>query len=171
MLRLAYPRFYANITKQDALATIELWYSMFKDSDFELVELALNTLIKTFEYPPTIADISHEMDRLRAAATNEPTATDEWNAIRKAIGNSIYNSGEMFEGLPPIAKQYVGSPYQLKQWAMAEDFNADVAKGQFFKQYEVLKQREKYKSILSEASVIKRLTEEKEAKYLEEKNG
>lgn len=158
MLRLAYPRFYANITKQDAQATLELWYSMFKEEDNDVVKAATKTLISSLEFPPTIADVKKEIDKLVNAATDKPTAIDEWNAIRKAIGNSIYNSAEMFETLSPIAKQYVGTPNQLKQWAMATDFNPDVAKGQFLKQYSVLEEREKYKAILDEKALVQRIT-------------
>ena len=48
-----------------------------------------------------------------------------------------------FENLPTIAKKFVGSPTQLKDWATSSDFCESVVRGQFLKQYDVLKERER----------------------------
>ena len=62
--------------------------------------------------------------------------------------NSTYNAVEEFERLPEIAKKFVGSPNQLREWATSDDYNDSVVKGQFFKQVEVIKQREKDNSMM-----------------------
>lgn len=166
LIRIAYPRFYANLTKQDALATIELWYSMFKDYEYKTVLMATQSLINNLEFSPTIADVKNEIYKL--TTSQEDTAIDEWNAIKKALSNSIYNSDRMYETLPPIAKKFVGSPNQLRQWAMNGDFNDGVVRGQFLKQYEVLQKREKYKSLMTPEikDFIQNLAEQKEIKML-----
>lgn len=122
---------------------------MFKDDDGALVDLAVKSLIRTLEFPPTIADVKKEIEKIAGAATGEATAIDEWNSIKKAIGNSIYNACEMFNKLSPLAQKYVGSPNQLYQWATSTDFNSEVAKGQFLRQYDTLKEREKYTKMLA----------------------
>ncbi len=167
LIRIAYPRFYANLTKQDALATIELWYSMFKDMEYEVVKVAVNSLINTLEFPPTIADVKNEIYKL--STVDENNALDEWNAIKGAIRNGIYYAGEMFERLPPIAKKFCGSPNQIKEWAMTPDLNDGVLRGQFLKQYDVIQKREKFKALMTPEvkEFIQKLTDQKDLKRLE----
>ena len=171
IIQTSYPRFYQNTQSSDLVKAVDLWAEIFANDDVAVVATAIKSLIQHLEFPPTIADVRKEIEKITDTALGVPTAVDEWNAIRKAIGNSIYRAGEMFEGLPPVAKAYVGSPNQLRQWATAEDFNADVAKGQFLRQHDTLAQREKYKALLSENSVVARISDKLKVKYLEEKNG
>lgn len=149
-MRASYPRFYQTTqSNEDANTIINLWHEIFKDDNATLVKKAVLALINKLEFPPTIADIRKEMECLFETATNEPTAIEEYNAIRKAIKNSIYYSVENFEKLPEIAKQFVGSPMQLREWAMSDDFNEEVLRGQFLKQYDSLKERKKHKQLLN----------------------
>lgn len=122
---------------------------MFEKDDADVVKLAVKNLINTLEFPPTIADVRKEITKLANVATDKPTAIDEWNAIKKAIGNSGYHADEEFEKLPPIAKKFVGAPRQLRDWGLAEDFNESVVRGQFLKQYEVLEERQRYQAMMS----------------------
>lgn len=142
---------------------------MFENDDVEIVKLATKNLIQHLEFPPTIADVRKEIDKLIETATDKPSAMDEWNEIRDAIRNSIYNSVQCFESLPPIAKKFVGSPNQLRSWAMADDFNDGVVRGQFLKQYEVIENREKRKAMMSPEvrSFIQELAHSKDVKMLD----
>ncbi len=140
-LKTAYPRFYADMSKQEMYNTIDLWVEMFKNDNPAHVTAAVKNLIVSFKFPPTIADIKDEMYKL--SNTDEQTPVELWNTIKKAMRNSAYNATAEFEALPDIAKKFVGSPNQLREWAISADYNDSVVKGQFFKQVEVLKQREK----------------------------
>lgn len=62
--------------------------------------------------------------------------TEVWNAIRKAIGNSSYNSVEEYEKLPEVAKQIVRSPSQLQEWAGSEGFNENVVQSLVYRSYD-----------------------------------
>ena len=145
MLRTAYPRFYANMTKEEAENTINLWLDCFKDDNPVLVTEGVKALINTLKFPPSIADVKEQMYKL---TDNGQTAIDCWNCIKKALGNSIYGSFEEFEKLPNICKQFVGSPATLRDWGMDTDFNESVVRGQFLNQYEKLKQREKEEKMI-----------------------
>ena len=59
---------------------------------------------------------------------------EAWNQVRKAI--SYYNARENFNKLPELAQQIVGSPNQLKEWAMMkmEDVGT-VVQSNFLKAY------------------------------------
>jgi hypothetical protein len=141
---------------------------MFQNDDVFVVKLAIKSLINSLEFPPTVADVRKEINKLIKTTNNEPEAIDEWNAIRHAIKSSIYYSAENFENLPPIAQKFVGSPSQLKAWAMEEDFQDGVLRGQFLKQYEVLKEREHYNAMLPEnvKAKIYELAEKKSTQFL-----
>lgn len=141
IIKLAYPNFYKNITKQEAENTVNLYQEMFKEDEANLVMVAVKELINTFQYPPTIADIKNKMYKL----TNiEKTPTELWNKLQSAISNSLYHSVEMFDGLPDEVKKFVGGPKQLKELSMMDsDVIHSVTKGQFFKQIETIQKRVK----------------------------
>ena len=141
VIRTAYPNFYKDMKKEDLEATIDLWAEMFAHENTQLVVAATKNLINTFKWPPTIADIKEEMYKLTEVETETPI--EVWNKIKKAIGRAGYYAADEFEKLPEIAKTFVGSPKQLKEWALSEDYNDSVVKGQFLKQYEVLAKRKK----------------------------
>lgn len=162
-MRQTYPRFYQTMQSSEAAeAVVNIWYEIFKDDDVTLFNRAILTLFQTLEFPPTIADVRKQMSKMVEAYNNEPSAMDEYNAIRKAIKSSTYYSSENFEKLPEIAKKFVGSPMQLKEWATSENFNEDVLRGQFLKQYEVLKERQRCASIVAKLGTEKVKLLEKE---------
>ena len=140
-LKTAYPKFYAEMSRDEMYNTIDLWTEMFAHENPALVVAAVKNLINTFKWPPTIADIKEEMYKLTETETESPV--EIWNKIKKAICNSNYYSYEEYQALPEIAKKFVGSPSQLKEWAGDTEFMDSVVRGQFLKQYEILKQREK----------------------------
>lgn len=161
LMQTSYPRFYQNMTSDELMRACDLWTEMFAEDDAGVVGLAVKQLLTTLEFPPTIADVKKEISKLASAVSNEPTGIDEWNAIRKAIKNSCYSAKEEFDRLPSVAQRFVGSPQQLRDWAVMCDFNADVVRGQFMKQYESLKEREEYKAILDRNPKFKRLLDTK----------
>jgi len=146
ILKTAYPRFYADMNKQEAEDTINLWLDMFKHENPQLVLGAVKNLINSFKFPPTIADIKEEMYKL--TTVEKQTPAELWNVLKSAIRRSGYYSYEEFEKLPEVVQKFVGSPNQLKEWALATDFNDGVVKGQFFKQIEILEKREKEEKMM-----------------------
>lgn len=141
VLKTAYPKFYAEMSRKEAEDTINLWQEMFAHENPALVTAAIKDLINSFKFPPTIADVKDRMYELTNTETETPI--EIWNEIMSAIRNSIYYAGQEFERLPDMAKKFVGSPAQLREWAMSEDFNESVVRGQFLKQIEVIKKRDK----------------------------
>ena len=158
LLKTAYPSFYKNIVKEEAEEVIKLYELMFSDENFEIVLLAVKELIKTFKYPPTIADINEKIYQLKNIENK--SNSELWDSLLKAIRNGSYGSVEEFNKLPEIVKEYVGSPTQLQEMAqMDSDVIHSVVKGQFLKQIDNLKQRTKEKSMMSKE--VKDLLENK----------
>ncbi len=150
ILKVAYPRFYANMTKDEAEKTISLWNEMFKDDAPELVAIAVKKLIMELQFPPTIADIKNTMYKLVDKTEDN---TELWNKFIKALKNSGYNSKEEYEKLPEIVQKFAGSPERLKDYAMMDlEVINTVVKGQFLKQIDSLKVRQKENAMLPEAT-------------------
>lgn len=148
VLKVSYPNFYKNITKQDAFETINVYCEMFKDDNANLVNLAVKELINSFQYPPTVADIKNKMYQL---TSEEKTPAELWDELAKALRDSIYHSEQQFAKLSPEVKAFVRTPAQLKEMAMMDsDTVHSVTKGQFLKQIETIKKRNKEDKLMLE---------------------
>ena len=77
LLKTAYPKFYMNMTKDDAENTINLWLDMFKSDNPQTVMVAVKELISNFKFPPTIADVKEQIAKITIKKTD---LTEEWNA-------------------------------------------------------------------------------------------
>ena len=157
ILRTAYPRFYANITKPEAEATVALWNEMFKDNDAQTVTLAVKSLIATFEYPPTIANIK---EYIYKNGTESKDLTEYWDEAYKMICNGLYMTEEQFNEASPIVKKFFGNVRQVKELALCDiDTVNTVTKGQFLKQAEIISKGEKERGMLP--NDLKQLISEK----------
>lgn len=147
ILRIAYPRFYANMTSNQAEETISLWQEMFADDDCNVVKLAVKNLINTFQFPPTIADVKNELYKLYAG--EKKTDIELWNELKSAIRGGIYYSAEIFPTLSEELQLYLKNPMQLKELAMSDIEEIDtVQKGIFLKQMPIIRERQKEKMMM-----------------------
>ncbi len=155
-LKVAYPNFYKNMTREEAEETINLYQEMFADSDFKIVSVIVKEWIQTEKFPPTIADIKQKIYSL---TTQEILPTDLWASLKKAISNSAYHSVEEFEKLPAECKMFVKNPSQLRELSQNDsEINNTVVKGQFFKQVEIIQKRIKEeKQMLPETRRIREM--------------
>lgn len=142
ILKNAYPNFYKNISTKEAEEIVTLYEMMFKDDDANLVLIALKEVISTSEYPPAIATIKNKMYSL--THIEEETNMELWDKLLKAIRNGTYGSVEEFNKLPKVVKDYIGSPTRLQELASLDSSEVHtVIKGQFLKQIDIIKQRNK----------------------------
>ena len=51
---------------------------------------------------------------------DEMTEQEAWTQVQKALQNGVYGYRQEFEKLPPLVRDCVGSPNQLRDWALAE---------------------------------------------------
>lgn len=129
ILKVAFPNWYKGLSREDAIATVNLWHEMFADDPAEQVYAAVKALIATQEeaFPPTVGKVKARLDKLR-----EPeglTADAAWAMVYKAACKSAHNSQREFAKLPPEVQSVVGSADQLRDWALmdAQTFNSVVA--------------------------------------------
>ena len=129
ILKVAYPSWYKDLSREEAIATVNLWHEMFADEPAEQVYAAVKALIAVQEegYPPTVGKVKARLDKLR---TKEGLSADAaWSMVYKATCRSSHNSVQEFAKLPPEVQRIVGSPDQLRDWSQmdAQTFNSVVA--------------------------------------------
>ena len=134
ILKVAYPRYYTDTTKNEAQEAINLWHTMLAEYPANIVNPAIKALIATNPYPPTIADV---IERIKMLTTKPMLGEVEaWGFVKAAIRNSTYHSIEEFEKLPPTVQATIGSPSVLREWAISEDENTEtVVASNFMRSY------------------------------------
>jgi hypothetical protein len=144
IIKANYPMYYKDKSKQELQAVVNLWHEMFIDDNADLVVRAVKMFIASDNkgFPPVIGQIKHRLVQL----TNPEQMTEQeaWNYVKKAVMRSGWHAEEEFEKLPPIVKKLVGSPTQLKEWALMETDNFDTVVGSnFMRSYKVKAKNEK----------------------------
>ena len=117
ILKTAYPRFYSNMTKNQAEETIALWQEMFSDTDIRILTIAVKRLISHFEFPPTIADVKKEVVKI---ITVQETNIDYWQEALKMMSNANYMKEDEFNNYSDICKNFFGNVNNLRSYGSME---------------------------------------------------
>lgn len=161
ILKEAYPYYYKDKSKEELNQTVNLWAEMFASDPAKIVAEAVKALICTLKFPPTIADVKEKISLITQPC--QMSEMEAWQMVKSAM--SYYNATETFERLPPILRRIVGSPNQLREWAImeAETVNS-VVQSNFMRSYKVVAAQEKEKAMLPESTkqMIAGLTERME---------
>lgn len=133
VIKVAYPNFHNNLSEDDDLDNvINLWTTMFSDEDSGIVTEAVNALIATCKFPPTIADVKEKINLI--TQPQQMTEIEAWNTVYKAI--NYYKASENFEQLPPVLQKLVGGPGQLREWAQMDgEVVRSVIQSNFMRSY------------------------------------
>ena len=141
---------YDSIAKKDATQKqlmINTWQECLGDLDYRLVLQAVKKTIIESPYPPTIHDIRKNAIELVNPSTKR-TAIEAWDEAYKMICSGAYMTQEEFEQHSPETRKFFGSVGQLRAYATNVDFNMDVVRSNFLKQYESIVEREKQQKLL-----------------------
>lgn len=140
MIQTVYP----NYKPIDKTAAVNAWILALEDFNKNEVALAFKSYMTT--NTTGFAPVPGQLIELIQTITNpqELNEMEAWSLVRKAISHSGYDSVEEFAKLPPEVQKAVGTPEQLRSWAIDEDFNEEVASSNFMRCYrtEVKRQRE-----------------------------
>lgn len=120
IMQLNYPDSFKGKTDETVIATISLWAKMFADDRAEDVYAAVmaHMATDTNRFMPPMGVIKDKLVKMRSP--EEMTELEAWGYVNQATKNSTHNSVEEFEKLPPIIQRLVGSPNQLKEWAVMD---------------------------------------------------
>jgi hypothetical protein len=136
VLKAAYPPFYKDMKWSEAEAIVELWATMFADDPVAVVAAAVKAHIATDKkgFPPHIGAIKEAV--VKVTQPEEMTEAEAWGRVIRSVSNSIYGSQKEFDALPPVLQRLVGSPNQLKEWAMMDaDTVSSVVASNFQRSY------------------------------------
>lgn len=163
---------YDSIAKKDSTQKqlmINTWQECLGDLDYQLVLQAVKKTIIESPYPPTIHEIRENAVEI-VNPTTQRTGIEAWEEAYKMICNGSYMTQEEFDSHSPEVKKFFGSKEQLKAYATNTDFNMDVVRSNFLKQYDVLLNREKQQKLLPEKmqNMIGNLANKMDVKRLEE---
>ena len=137
---------YHNWHPGDLQATLDAWYFVMCDFDAKQILAAVRAyaMTNTSGFPPSPAQL---ITQLRP---QEDSALNAWSKVYKAICNSTYHSQEEFDKLPEDCQKAVGSPENLRQWAMTDADSITVLQANFIKTYNMTVERERLNSLLPE---------------------
>ena len=149
ILKTAYPTFYKDYNKNDINSAVDLWATMFADDPAHIVTEAVKSLICTLKYPPTIADVKEKITYI--TQPSQMTEMEAWDRVRRAI--NYYHASEAFANLPPILQKIVGSPNQLKEWALMDiDTVNSIIQSNFMRSYKAKVAQEKEYAMLPQST-------------------
>lgn len=154
-------------SKEQKQMMINTWFECLGDLDYKLVLQAVKKTIIESPYPPTIHDIRKNAVEMVNPDTTR-TAIEAWNEAYGMISNGLYMTEEQFNEHSPEVKKFFGSTTQLRAYAKNVDFNMDVVRSNFLKQYEVITKREKEQKLLPEQmqNMIGQLAEKMDIKQI-----
>lgn len=120
VLKAAYPAYYRDMGAKEANSIVALWEEMFREDEAQVVALAVKTHIANDKkgFPPHIGAIKEAIVKL--TTPEEMTEAEAWAWVSKAVSNGLYGAQKEFVALPPVVQRIVGSPQQLREWAMME---------------------------------------------------
>ncbi len=133
-------------TDEQVKIMVDTWQECLGDLDYKLVLQAVKKAIIESPYPPTIHDIRKNAVEMLSPTKNN--ALDAWDECYKMICNGNYMTQEEFDLHSDICKRFLGSISQLRAYSSNVDFNMDVVRSNFFKQYESLTKREQERKLL-----------------------
>lgn len=134
---------YPNYNPQDKTITVNLWSEMLEEFSYQQVVAALKSYIRTDKsgFAPSIGDV---VDKVQAIFGEESENDAEaWGLVWKAIKSSgdFERAKHNFENLPETIQRSVGSPGQLREWALTQNLNIEVVSSNFRRTYRTELQR------------------------------
>ena len=138
VMKLNYPNSFRDMQEGDRTALVKYWHRQFAEADYKVVSMAVDSIIATDPngFMPTIGRVKQEMTKL--TQPDLLTEQEAWLLVEKACRNSLYNAGEEYAKLPPEVQRMVGSPSQLKEWAMMDSSELKtVVASNFMRSYRV----------------------------------
>lgn len=134
--------YYPNYNPPDKEITLNAWYIMLAEYPEELVLQALRACIatNTSGFAPSIGQLIGKIQTI--SQPQELDGMTAWGLVSKALRNGTYGAVEEFNKLPPLVRQAVGMPDNLKNWATADYQTIEtVIQSNFLRTYETVVKR------------------------------
>lgn len=133
---------YPNFKPEDLSRTINAWQVMLEEYSCEQVAVALKAYItsNTSGFAPSVGEIVAKIQLV--SQPQELDGMTAWGLVSKALRNGTYGAVEEFNKLPPLVRQAVGMPDNLKNWATSDYQTIEtVIQSNFLRTYETAVKR------------------------------
>ena len=142
VLRLNYPSTFRNITQEDSIALLKLWFVSLKNYDYKLVANAVNEIIQsdTREFAPNIAQVKKRINSKIIGSTKE--ASHAWELVVKNAKCDTVQARKNFLRLPQNIQKALGGSYMLKDIGYATQKDLQYYRDRFIASYDNVCERE-----------------------------
>ena len=115
---------------------------MLEEYSYSQISMALKTYVHsdTSGFAPSIGQLIGKIQTI--SQPQELDGMTAWGLVSKALRNGTYGAVEEFNKLPPLVKQAVGMPDNLKNWATSDYQTIEtVLQSNFLRTYETVVKR------------------------------
>lgn len=134
---------YPNYKPNNLSETVDVWQMMLDEYSYNQVSIALKAYVvsDTSGFAPSVGEIVAKIQLV--SQPQELDGMAAWGLVSKALRNGTYGAVEEFNKLPPLVRQAVGMPDNLKNWATSDYQTIEtVIQSNFLRTYETAVKRE-----------------------------
>lgn len=144
---------YPNCKPQGSISlVVDVWHEYLAEFQYTDILAAVKAFVLTDSsgFAPSVGQIINQLRKM--ACGDELSDLEAWAMVSRALRNGTYGANEEFEKLPPMVQKAVGTPSNLRNWAMAEDGSVEtVIMSQFLRTYKTVCSRENEKMMLPQS--------------------
>ena len=133
---------YPNYKPNNLSETVDVWQMMLDEYSYNQVSIALKAYVTsdTSGFAPSVGEIVAKIQLV--SQPQELDGMAAWGLVSKALRNGTYGAVEEFNKLPPLVRQAVGMPDNLKNWATSDYQTIEtVIQSNFLRTYETVVKR------------------------------
>lgn len=133
---------YPNYKPNNLSETVDVWNMMLEAYRYNQVSIALKAYATsdTSGFAPSIGQLIGKIQTI--SQPQELDGMAAWGLVSKALRNGTYGAVEEFNKLPPLVRQAVGMPDNLKNWATSDYQTIEtVIQSNFLRTYETVVKR------------------------------
>lgn len=133
---------YPNYKPNNLSETVDVWQMMLDEYSYNQVSIALKAYVTsdTSGFAPSVGEIVAKIKLV--SQPQELDGMAAWGLVSKALRNGTYGAVEEFNKLPPLVRQAVGIPDNLKNWATSDYQTIEtVIQSNFLRTYETAVKR------------------------------
>lgn len=133
---------YPNYKPNNLSETVDVWNIMLEEYSYEQISVALKAYIHSdiSGFAPSIGQLIGKIQTI--SQPQELDGMTAWGLVSKALRNGTYGAVEEFNKLPPLVRQAVGMPDNLRNWATSDYQTIEtVIQSNFLRTYEAVVKR------------------------------
>lgn len=135
---------YPNYKPSDLSETIDAWDMMLEEYSYSQISIALKAYVHsdTSGFAPSIGQLINKLHEVQSP--QELNEMEAWLLVSRALRNGYYGAVEEFNKLPPLVQKAVGSPDNLRNWALTDSKSIEnVVQSNFMRTYRAVVNRAK----------------------------